>query len=168
MIYRHLHRCLSRYILTQVFTEYDLLRLFLSWVPSPQRISVLLPTLVLDALHILKEYRMPDDYPILPFFFPSEDKSIVSILCLYFHSWTSSRLTVVSPGLVYDPWNGKTQLSLLCNQGWSKNPSWSGTFQSSLLTRDSPFHQQFFFVGPSVAWSISFLDVMKFSRASSL
>ena len=68
--YRRLHHCLSRYIPTWVFTEYDLLGLFLSWVPSPQRISVLLPTLVLDALHILKEYRMPDDYPILPFFLP--------------------------------------------------------------------------------------------------
>ena len=68
MTYKHFSHCLSRYIPTQVFPEYDLLGQFLSWVPNPQRISFLLPTLVLDALHILKEHQMPDDYPILPFF----------------------------------------------------------------------------------------------------
>jgi len=70
MIYRNLHHYLSRYMPTQVFTNYDLLGLFLSWVPIPQRISVLLPTLVLDTLHILKEYQMPYDNPILPLFLP--------------------------------------------------------------------------------------------------
>ena len=79
LIYRHLNHCLSRYIPTRVFTEYDLLGIFLSWVPSPQRISVLLPTLVLDSLHILKEHRMPDYYTILHSFFQSEDKNVVSI-----------------------------------------------------------------------------------------
>ena len=86
MIYRHLYHCLSRYIPTRAFTEYDLLGLFLSWVPNPQRISVLLPTLILDALHVLKEHWMPDDYPILHSFFLDEDKNVVSIICLRFHS----------------------------------------------------------------------------------
>ena len=79
MNYRHLSHCLSRYIPTRVFTEYDLLGLFLSWVPNPQIISVLFPTLVLIALHILKEHQMLDDYPILHCFFQSEDKNVVSI-----------------------------------------------------------------------------------------
>ena len=79
MTYRNLSHCLSRYIPTRVFTEYDLLGLFLSWVPSPQIVSVLLPTLILDALHNLKEHRMPDDYPILHSLFPIEDKNLVSI-----------------------------------------------------------------------------------------
>jgi len=80
MIYRHLHHCLSRYILTWVFTEYDLLGLFLSWVPNPQRISILFPTLIVDPLHILKEHRMPDDYPTLHSFFLGEDKNVMSIM----------------------------------------------------------------------------------------
>lgn len=55
-------------------------------------------------------------------------------MCLHFSSWPSLRLTVVSPGLVHDTWNRKTQLSLPFNQGWP-NPS-------SLLIRDLSFHQQ--------------------------
>ena len=68
--YRNLSHFLSRYLPTWVFTKYDLLGLFLSCVLSPQRISIILPIVVLDSLHILKEYRMPDDHPILPFFLP--------------------------------------------------------------------------------------------------
>ena len=89
-------------MLTQVFIDYDLLGLFLSWVPSPQRISILLPTLVLDSLHILKEHDIPYDYPTLHSFFLGEDKNDASIMCLHFHSWPSSRITAISPGLVHD------------------------------------------------------------------
>ena len=69
--YRDLQHCLSRYIPTWVFNEYDLLGLFLSWVSNPQRILILLPTLILDALHILKDHRIPYYYPILPLFLPT-------------------------------------------------------------------------------------------------
>jgi len=51
----------------------------------------------------------------------------------------------------------KTQLSLLCNQGWSKTPSWSGTCQSPLLIWDSFLHQQLLLRG-SFKCLISFLS----------
>jgi len=85
--YRHLHHYVSRYITTWVFIKYGILGLFLSWVPIPQIISVLFPTIVFDALHILKEYQMPDHYPIHYFFFTGEDKNGLSLICLHFHSW---------------------------------------------------------------------------------
>jgi len=108
-----------------VFTEYDLLELFLSWIPNPQRISVLLPTLILDALHILKEHRMPNDYPILHFVVPSEDKNVVYLSL-------STREDMPIPV-----------------KECTHAPSQSGTCQSSLLARDS--HQQLLLMGPLFA-----------------
>ena len=38
------------------------------------------------------------------------------MLCLHFHSWSSSRLTFFSPGLVHDTWIREPYLSLLLNR----------------------------------------------------
>ena len=80
MICRQHHHCLSRNIPhsgvhrvcpfmtilildSQSSKNIDPLRLLLSWMPY----------------HILKEYWLPDAYPIIHSFFPSEDKNVVSI-----------------------------------------------------------------------------------------
>jgi len=75
--YRHINHCLSRYIPTQVFAEYELIGPLLSLVPNPKIIWVPFPTIVLDALHILKEPQILDDYPILYYFLQSKHKNVV-------------------------------------------------------------------------------------------
>ena len=79
----------------------------------------------------------------------------MSILCLHFHSWPSSRLATISPGLVHDPWNGKHNCHSFVIRGDPKTPSWSGTCQSSLLIGDSFLHQQLLLRG-SLRCLISF------------
>jgi len=164
MTYRHLSHCLSRYIPARVFTEYDLLGLFCLRFPTLKKYWPSFLLLSWMPYTSSKSIRCQMITQSSHSFFPSEDKNVVSILCLHFHSWPSPKLTVVSPSLLHDTWNGKTQLSLLCNQGWSKTPSWPRTCQSSLLTRDSFIHQQL--LRGSLSCLISFLSLMSWSLCS--
>lgn len=136
MAYKHLSHCLHRYVPTQVFPEYDLLGQFLSWVPSPQRISLLLPTLVLDALHVLREHRMPNDYPILALFLAKWGQEC----CVYL-------FPLIGEGMPKFPLK-RNLPNLLCSWELVRTPSWLGT---------CPFINNVFSVGPSAAWSPSFL-----------
>ena len=80
MIYIHPHHCLSRNIphlgsRGVLHEDYYYLGL-----PNPQRISVLHNSSYLGwPISILKEYQMPNDYPIPYSVFLSEDKNNVSI-----------------------------------------------------------------------------------------
>ena len=63
---------------------------------------------------ILKEYRMPDDYPILHSVFVVKTR----MMCLSILStWPSLRLTVISPGLVHDTCIRESHTSLPLNLG---------------------------------------------------
>ena len=119
-----------------MFPENDLLGRFLSWVPGPQRIPLLLTTLVLNALHILREHQMPNDYPILPFFLAKWRQECCAYLFpLIEEDMSKFPLTRNFP-------------KLLCSWELVITPSWLGT---------CPFINNVSFAGPSAAWSPSFL-----------
>ena len=152
MIYRHLHHCLSSYIPTSGVHRVWPSRTILILGSQP---SKNIGPLAYSYLGCPTHPQRASDakwLPNPPFYLPKWRQEC----CVYLSLSTREDMPILVKECTQAP----------SDQELAQAPSQSGTCQTSLLARDS--HQQLLLMGPLFAWSISFLDVMKFSWASFL